>query len=138
MPWLADYVLQKPSVMKYCHLPCERCSGSVHWSVCICSDSWLSSGVRGQDAEGQARRRVSVGGLTPAFSSVLLRISGSLLFFLIKPDNIWRARADHFNVANVTAGVILVVFYRHEQHFHLGHIQGSRKNIVIQSFKQPS
>ena len=64
----------------------------------VCSDSHRVLG-----------RKPAFGGLTPASSLIPLRKSSSLLFFLIKSDNIWRAREDRFNVANVTAGVILAI-----------------------------
>lgn len=135
MPWLADYVLQKAHVMKYCRHSHERCSGSVNWA---CSDSWSSSRFCRRSAKGQTWCQVSVRGLTPVFSLVLLHRSSSVLFSLIKSDNIWRAREDRFNVANITAGVILAILavcclVQHFKLFKLHPRQPS--NTIIQSFK---
>lgn len=91
-----------------------------------------------RDAEGQTQCQVAVGGLTPVFSLICLRKSSSLLFFLIKSHNIWCAREDSFNVANITAGVILAILafcFMHRTFIKATAMVAS--NTVIQSFKPP-
>lgn len=73
-----------------------------------------------QVAEGQMLCHVP----TPVFSLIRLRKSSSLLFFLIKSDNIWWARECSFNVANITAGVIPAILAICFVHCTF-HIQGS-------------
>lgn len=75
---------------------------------------------------------------TPVFSLIRLHKSSSLLFFLIKSDNIWRAREDSFNVASVTAGVVLAILaICFICYTFITAVSEADPNTVIQSFKPP-
>lgn len=91
-----------------------------------------------QAAEGQMLCHACVRVLTPVFSLIRLHKSSSLLFFLIKSDNIWCLRDGSFNVANVTAGVILAILaICFMCHTFIRATSKAATKAGIQSFKPP-
>lgn len=86
--------------MKSCH----RSSGTRSDLVAAASGSDPGSSPSVCRQDGSA-----LGGPTPVFPLIRLRKARSLLFSLIKSDNIWPAMERGFNVAGVAAGVILAI-----------------------------
>ncbi|TKS67228.1 hypothetical protein D9C73_001449 [Collichthys lucidus] len=127
--------MEKMSTTNYCQLR----SQSPRMSTRLPPPPTLSSGPLGSASLERRGTDSAFEALTPAFSLIRLRKSSSLLFFLIKSDNIWRAGEGRFNVANVTAGVILAILAICFvcSTFIEAPSKAAASNAVIQSFKKP-